>query len=61
MIRTVTYSLQQQLNLEANHHNPKGEIEDNHGNRKEYVGITQTPYWNLMFNKQILRIKKRLT
>jgi hypothetical protein len=25
------------------------------------VGITQTPYWNLMLNREILRIKKRPT
>ncbi len=47
----VTQSLQQQLDLEANHQGPKGEIEYNHENGREYARITQTPYQNLMLDR----------
>ncbi len=55
----VTQSLQQQLDLEANHQGPKGEIEYNHENGREYARITQTPYQNLMLDRWILRTKER--
>jgi hypothetical protein len=48
------------LDLEANHQGPKGKTKDNHENGREYVGITQTPYRNMMLDTQILRTKKRL-
>jgi len=49
------------LDLEANHQGLEKKTKNNHENGKEYVGITQTPYWNLMLNRQILRIKERLS
>ncbi len=36
----------------------KRETEDNLENGKEYVGITKTPYWNLMLDKQIWSTKE---
>jgi hypothetical protein len=36
------WSLQQQLDLEANCQSHEGKTEDNHENGKEYVGITKT-------------------
>ncbi len=38
----VTYSLQQQLDLEANHQVTKKETKDNLENGQDYVGIIQT-------------------
>jgi hypothetical protein len=55
----VIQSLQQQL--KANHQVPKGEIKDNYENGREYAGITQTRYQNLMLDRQILRTKERPT
>jgi hypothetical protein len=55
----ATQSLQQQL--EANHQGLKGEIEDNHENGWGYAGITQTPHWNLILDKQIMKTKERPT
>jgi hypothetical protein len=49
------------LDLEANCQSLEGKIEDNHENGREYVGITETPYWNLMLDKRVLRTKERLT
>jgi hypothetical protein len=30
-----------------------------HENGREYVGIIETPYWNLMLDRPILRIEER--
>jgi len=38
----VTWSSQQQLDLEVNCQGLKGELENNHENGKEYAGITKT-------------------
>jgi len=48
------------LDLEANHQGLEKETKDNHENGKEYAGITQTPYRNLMLDRRILRIEERL-
>jgi hypothetical protein len=55
-----TWSLQQQLDLEANHQGIKGQTKDNHENGREYVKIIKAPYQNMMLNKQISRTKERL-
>jgi hypothetical protein len=51
MNQMVTRSLHQQLDLEANCQVTEQEIEDNLENGKEYVGIIETPYWNLMLER----------
>ncbi len=35
------------------------QIEDNLENGQEYVGFIETSYWNLMFDKQVLKTKER--
>jgi len=47
------------LDLKANCQVTDKEIEDNLENGEEYAGIIETPYWNLMLDKWILRIKKK--
>jgi hypothetical protein len=47
------------LDLEANRQGLEGKIINNHENGKEYVEIIKTPYWNLMLDRQVLRIKER--
>jgi hypothetical protein len=37
----------------------KGETKDNHANGKEYARITETPYWNLMLNKRVLKTEEK--
>ncbi len=59
MNQMLTQSLQWQLDLGANHQGPEGETKDNNENGREYVGITKTPYQNLMLDKQVLRTKER--
>jgi hypothetical protein len=44
MNQMVTWSLQQQLDLEVNQQVIKSQIEDNFQNREEYVGLIETPY-----------------
>jgi hypothetical protein len=58
MNQMVTRSLQRQLDLEANRQGPKGKTKHNHENEREYARITQTPYQNMMLDKQVLRTKK---
>jgi hypothetical protein len=60
MNQMVIWSLQWQLDLEANRQGPEGETKYNHENGREYARITKTPYWNLTFDKQVLKIKERL-
>jgi hypothetical protein len=57
----VSRSLQQQLDLEANHQVTKRLTKDNFENGKEYARLTKTPYWNLMLDRKILKIEGRLT
>jgi hypothetical protein len=45
--------------LEANQQVIKRQIKDNIENREEYEGLIETPYWNLMLDKRVLRIKER--
>jgi hypothetical protein len=40
----VTWSLQQQLDLEANCQITRRQIEGNLENGKEYIGLIETPY-----------------
>jgi hypothetical protein len=47
------------LDLEANHRGLEGETKYNHENGKEYVGITQTPYQNLILHMRVLKIEKK--
>ncbi len=47
----LTRNLQWQLDLEANCQGPEGEIESNHENGREFVGITRTSYQNLMLER----------
>jgi hypothetical protein len=51
MNRMVTRSLQQQLDLEANHQVTRKQTKDNLENGKEYVGLIETSYRNLMLDK----------
>jgi len=60
MNQMVIQSLQQQLNLEANQQVIEIQTNDNLEYGKEYVGLIETPYWNLMLDKQVLRTKERL-
>jgi hypothetical protein len=48
------------LYLEANHKVTERQIEDNLENGEEYARITKTPYQNLMLDRQVLRIEKRI-
>jgi hypothetical protein len=48
------------LDLEANCQGIKRETKDNLENGEEYVGITESPYWNMMLDKKILKIKDKL-
>jgi hypothetical protein len=45
------------LDLEANCHVFKDK-KHNHENGKEYAQIPETPYWNLMVEKQVLKIEE---
>jgi hypothetical protein len=47
----VTRSLERQLDLEANWQVIERQIEDNLENGEEYVGLTETPYRNLMLDR----------
>jgi hypothetical protein len=51
----VTQSLQWQLDLEADRQVTKRWTQDNLENGKEYVGLAETPYWNMMLDRQVLR------
>ncbi len=55
----VIWSLQQQLNLEANQQVIERQTNDNLEYGKEYVGLIETPYRNLMLDQWVLRIKER--
>ncbi len=48
------------MDLEANCQGRDKQTKKNHENGKEYVEITKIPYWNLMLDKQVLRIEERL-
>jgi hypothetical protein len=48
------------LDLEANRQVIEHSIEDNLENGKEYVGLIETPYQNLMLDRRVLRIEERL-
>jgi hypothetical protein len=54
----VTWSFQQQLDLEENYQVTKWKIEYNVENGEKYVGISKTPYQNLMLDKWFIRIKE---
>jgi hypothetical protein len=46
--------------LEANQQVFEKQTKDNLENGEEYAGLTETPYRNLMLDKQILRTKEKL-
>jgi hypothetical protein len=48
------------LDLEANWQVIERPIENNLENKKEYVGLTETPYQNVMLDKRVLKIEGRL-
>jgi hypothetical protein len=50
----------QQLDLEENCQVTKWKTEDNVENGEKYVGISETPYQNLMLDKWVIRIKEKL-
>jgi heterodisulfide reductase subunit B len=47
------------LDLEVNCQVTKQKTKNNLENGEEYVGITKTPYWNMMLDRQVLRIEER--
>jgi hypothetical protein len=46
--------------LEANRQVIEKQIEDNLENGEEYAWLKETPYWNLMLDRQVLRIEEIL-
>jgi hypothetical protein len=48
------------LDLEANWQVIENQTKDDSENGEEYVGLTKTPYWNLMLDIRILKIEERL-
>jgi hypothetical protein len=46
--------------LEANQQVIENQTEDNFENRKEYVKLIETPFQNMMLDKQVLRTKESL-
>jgi len=59
MNQTMTQSLQQQLNLDANQQVIESLTKNNLENWEEYVKLIETPYWNLMLDRQVLITKGR--
>jgi len=59
MNQTVTQSLQQQLDLDANQQVIESLTENNLENGEEYVRFIETPYWNLMLDRRVLITKER--
>jgi len=49
------------LDLEANRQVTKWETKDNLENGEKYVGISKTPYQNLMLDKRVLKIEEKPT
>jgi len=47
------------LDLEANQQVIENQTKDNFENGKEYVGLIETPYQNLMLDKRVLRTEER--
>jgi hypothetical protein len=47
------------LDLEVNCQVTKQKTKNNLENGEEYVGITKTLYWNMMLDRQVLRIEER--
>jgi hypothetical protein len=46
--------------LEANRQVIQRQTKDNFDNGKEYVGLTETPFQNLMLDRQVLRTNEKL-
>jgi hypothetical protein len=57
----VTQNLQLQLELEADPQVIERQKKYNIENGEEYVGLIETPYWNLMWDKRVLKINERPT
>jgi hypothetical protein len=51
----VTQSLQQQLDLEANHRVVERQTKYNLESGEEYVGLTKTTYWNMILDRKVLK------
>jgi hypothetical protein len=47
------------LDLEENHQGLERKTKDNLENGEEYVEIIETPYWNLILDRRVLRTKER--
>jgi hypothetical protein len=47
------------LDLEANWQVIKRQTKNNHENGKEYAGLVETPYQNLMLDRRVLKTKER--
>jgi hypothetical protein len=47
------------LDLEANCQVTEKQTKDNLENEHEHSGIIETPYWNLMLDKRVLRTKEK--
>jgi len=48
------------LDFKANQQVIKSQTKDNFENGKEYVGLRETPFQNLMLDRRVLRIEERL-
>ncbi len=55
MNKMVTQSLQQQLDLEANHRVVERQTKYNLESGEEYVGLTKTTYWNMILDRKVLK------
>jgi hypothetical protein len=49
------------LDLETNWQVVEKQTKDNPKNGKEYAGLVETPYWNLMLDKWVTKTKERPT
>jgi hypothetical protein len=47
--------------LEVNQQVIQSQTKDNLENQEEYVRFVETPYWNLMLDKQVLKIEESPT
>ncbi len=45
--------------MEENHQGLERKTKDNLENGEEYVEIIETPYWNLILDRRVLRTKER--
>jgi hypothetical protein len=55
MNQKFTQSLQQQLDLKASQQVIENHTENNFENGEEYARLIETPYWNLMLDRRVLK------